>query len=212
MEKVANIFTPIKVTVTPDGGTVNPGDTVTIDTNVPATILYTLDGSAPRLLSSGTLRGDAPVEVVLTATTRLRYKAFDSRLLFKTNVTKTQETTFTVERVNPAEAFRDTNNFYRRLIAAIVDSNFYLTEGKWVLPTTALPFTYLFVNREPYVIHLRVLHNGIDLYSNFPILASGEWLEVPIFPVSGENIIEIQTARLGAALYDEAIYDESVYG
>lgn len=214
MEQVLNIFTSIRAVITPEGGNIAPGSAVVIDANVPATILYTLDGSEPRALAVGTAVAEAPVEIVIASSTRVRYKAFDSRPLFRSNATKTQEATFIVDRLNPAEAFRDTNNFYRRLLRSIVDSNFYLTEGRWVLPTSTRPFTYLFRNREPYFIRLRVLHNGVDVFSEFPSVSTGGVLEVPITPISGENRVEIQTAKIGSgspALYDEGLYDEDVY-
>jgi hypothetical protein len=212
MDKVSTVFTPITATVTPNGGLLNPGDEITVDTNVPAIVYYTLDGSAPRAGSFGTVRADAPFSVKLSVPARLRFKAFDSRPGRTTNQTKTQESNFTMTRHAPLESYRDTNNFYRRLIKSIVDQNFYLTEGKWVVPTSSTPFTYVFVNREPYSIYLRVLLNGIDVFTNFPIVGAAEAKEVPIRPLSGENNIEIQTNRAGfTALYDIGRYDIDTY-
>jgi len=227
MEKIINLFTPIKATIVPGGGTVNPGMVVVIDTNVPASVLYTLDGSDPKALAVGTFRADPPIEISVFVTTRVRFKAFDSRPAFRTNITKTQDALFEAfmppiydvslydapleGRNNPAESFRDTNYFYKRLVKSIVDENFYLTVGKWLLPISQRPFTYLFVNREPYPVRLRVLHNGIDIFPNYPFVLIDEAKEIPISPISGENTLEIQTSRGQVALYDSGIYDIDVY-
>jgi len=196
MDKVTTLYTPIKATITPNGGPVNAGSTVTIDTNVPATVVYTLDGSEPRLGFIGSFRADAPVDIELRVPARIRYRAFGSQIGRAFNQTRMQEASFTVVRNNPLEAYRDTSNVFRRLVRNIVDQNFYLTEGKWLVPTSSKPFTYAFVNREPYSILLRVLHNGIDVFQNFPVVAQNAMQEVPIRPTSGENTIEIQTEQV----------------
>jgi hypothetical protein len=212
MEKVLHIYAPIRGTISPAAGTLNPGDIVTIDTNIPATVVYTRDGSEPHLGAFGSLRADAPVEVELRVSTRIRFMAFDNRLGQETNATKTQEAMFEIVRKNPIEIFRDTTNFYRRLVKSIVDQNFYLTEGKWVVPVGSRPFTYVFVNREGFPILLRVLHNGVDVFNQFPIVGLNEAKEIPIRPISGENIIEVQTHRAGStALYDIGRYGVDTY-
>jgi hypothetical protein len=214
MTKVTTLFTPIVATVTPNGGTLTPGDSIVIDTNVPAVVYYTIDGSEPRAGSFGTKKGDAPITLELRVPTRLRFKAFDSRPGRATNQTKTLEATFDIARSNPLEVYRDTNHFFKKITKAIVDQNFYLTEGKWLVPTSSSPFTYLFVNREPYSIFLRVLHNGVDVYPglNPPLVGAGQSKEVPLRPQSGENRIEIQTNRAGfTALYDSGRYDIDTY-
>lgn len=214
MTKVTTLFTPIVATVTPGSGMLTPGDSVVVDTNVPAIVYYTIDGSEPRAGSFGTKKTDAPLTLELRVPTRLRFKAFDSRPGFATNQTKTLEANFDMNRTTPLESYRDTNHFFRKIITAIVDQNFYLTEGKWVVPTSSRPFTYLFVNREPYSVYLRVLHNGVDVYPglNPPIVGSGQAKEVPIRPQSGENRIEVQTNRAGfTALYDIGRYDIDTY-
>jgi hypothetical protein len=212
MSKVVNLYTPITATIMPNGGNLNPGDVVTIDTNVPATVIYTIDGSEPRIGSFGTSRGDAPVEIELRVPARVRFRAVDSRLGRFMNATKTLEAAFAMERNNPVEAFRDTANFFRRLSAAIVDQNFYLTEGKWLVPVAGRPYTYVYVNREPFPIRLRVIHNGVDMFNVFPIVGPEQAKEVPIRPISGENTIEVQTERAGStALYDIGRYDIDTY-
>ena len=212
MEHVLHLFTPIKATITPNGGTLSPGDVATIDTNVPAVVLFTLDGSDPKLGAFGTRRGESPVEIELRVSTRVRFKAFDTRLGFSYNVSRTREAFFTVPRSNPAESFRSTEHFYNRLIRSVVDDNFYLTEGVWTVPVAGRPYTYVFVNREGFPIRLRVLHNGIDLFTNFPIVGTGQFIEVPIRPISGENTVVVQTQRAGVtALYDLGRYDIDVY-
>lgn len=212
MDHVTTVFTPITASVTPNGGTLNPGATVTVDTNVPAVVYYTLDGSAPRAGSFGTQRAETPFSFPLYVASRLRLKAFDSRAGRTTNQTKTMSVEFAMTRHAPLEAYRDSDNFFRRFIKTVVDQNFYLTEGKWVVPTSSTPFTYVFVNREPYSVYLRVLHNGIDVFTNFPIVGVAEAKEVPIRPLSGENNIEIQTNRAGfTALYDIGRYDIDTY-
>jgi hypothetical protein len=212
MNKVVNLFTPISAEITPDGGTLSAGDFVTIDTNVPAVVLYTIDGSEPKVGGMGTFRGDAPVQFELRVSARVRFKAIDSRLGRSTNQTKTQEASFTIERNNPVEEFRDTAHFFRRLVKSIVDQNFYLTEGKWLVPTSSRAYTYAFVNREGFPVRLRVLHNGIDIFTQFPIVGANQLKEVPIRPMSGENVLEIQTQRAGStALYDIGLYDIDTY-
>jgi hypothetical protein len=212
MEKVLNMYAPIRTEVSPEGGEIDVGTVVTIDTNIPATVAYTLDGSEPHLGAFGTFRADAPVEIELKVPARVRFKAFDSRVGQATNTTKTQEATFSMARTNAAEAFRDTAHFFRRLNALIVDENFYLTEGRWLLPVAGRPFTYVFVNREAFPVQLRVLHNGVDVFNNFPIVGVNQAKEVPIRPVSGENTIEVQTHRGGStALYDIGRYDIDTY-
>lgn len=212
MAYVTTLFTPIVVTVTPEEGEVTGGTKVTIDANVPATLIYTLDGSEPRFGAVGTKRADVPLELEMRVTTRVRFKAFDSRKGKAFNATKTLERTYTVSRTNPAESFRDTNNFYSRLYRSIVDDNFYLTEGKWLLPIGNRPFTYVFVNRQGYPILLRVLHNGVDIYSTFPVVGVDELKEVPIRPTTGDNTIEIQTSRVGStALFDIGRFDIDVF-
>lgn len=212
MDKVVNLFTPIRSTITPNGGAVNPGAIVTIDTNVPATVLYSLDGSEPIRGALGTKSADTPVDIELRSTTRLRFKAFDNRVNNTTNQTKTQEATFTIARRNPLEPFRDTNQFFKKLVKSVVDENFY-TIGNWVVPfASGRPYTYLFVNREGFPIRLRVLHNGIDVFSQFPIVGPGQSKEVPLRPTLADNTIEIQTERAGAtALYDIGRYDIDTY-
>lgn len=213
MSKVVNLYTPIRAIVTPAGGAVDAGTKVTVDANIPASVIYTLDGSEPRMGSFGTLRADTPFEIEIRSTTRLRYKAFDSRQGKSSNATKVLEETFNVSRTNPAESFRDTDHFYRRLVKSMVDENFYLTEGRWLLPVATRPYTYVFVNREHHAVYLRVLHNGVDVFSSFPIVGIGEAKEVPIRPTAGANTIEVQTNRGGnIALYDEGSgYDVDVY-
>lgn len=211
MEQVVNIYAPIEVSVTPNGGLLSPGDTVVIDTNVPATVLYTTDGSKPSALSLGTFRVDAPAEIPVYASTRLRFKAFDIRPLFQANISRTKEAFFSVPRTRPVEVFRDGNNFFRRLIRGIVDSNFYLTEGNWLVPVPNHPMTYLFINRESLTVRVRLLHNGVDVFSTFPLLGPDESLEFPITPTSGENTILVQTEQANVALYEDGLYDEDIY-
>jgi hypothetical protein len=212
MEKVLNLYTPIRAAITPNGGDLNPGDSVTIDTNVPATVVYTIDGSEPRLGSFGTFRADSPVSIELVTVARVRFKAFDNRVGRASNATKTQEADFNVIRTNPIEVLRDTAHFFKRLTKIMVDENFYLTEGNWLVSVGNLPYTFMFVNREGFPIRLRVLHNGIDVFSQFPIVGPGQSKEVPIRPVSGENTIEVQTQRGGTtALYDIGRYDIDTY-
>jgi hypothetical protein len=212
MEKVQALYTPIQATITPTGGALNPGDSVTIDTNVPATVVYTIDGSEPRLGSFGAVRTDAPVSIQLRTPARVRFKAFDNRVGRALNATKTQEASFAMTRRNPLEAFRDTAHFYRRLTKIMVDQNFYLTEGNWLVPVSSLAYTYVFVNRESFAVRLRVLHNGIDVFSQPPLVGAGQVAEVPIRPISGDNTIEVQTIRGShTALYDIGGYDIDTY-
>lgn len=208
---ISTLFTPIRATATP-AGTITGGSSVTIETNVPATVLYTLDGSEPRLNVEGTFRADAPVSIELRVSARLRFKAIDSRLGRANNQTKTREVRYVVTRNNPAEALRDTSHFYRRLLRSVVDSNFYLTAGRWLLPSSNRSYTYAYVNRESYPVRLRALHNGVDVFTTFPIVGINELKEIPIRPTSGENFIQIQTNRGGStALYDIGRYDIDTY-
>lgn len=212
MDKVLNMFTPIRAKITPNGGAMNPGSIVTIDTNVPATVVYSLDGSEPSIGNLGTFRADAPVSVELRVSARVRFFAFDNRSGQSFNVTRRAEATFTIDRTNPLESFRDTSFFFRKLVTNIVDENFYLTEGRWLVPTSSFPFTYDFVNRQPFPVFLRVIHNGVDIFSNFPVVGVNESKEVTIRPISGDNTIEIQTEQAGqTALYDIGRYDVDVY-
>jgi len=212
MDKVTNAFTPIRAAITPDGGILNPGDTVTIDTNVPATVLYTVDGSEPVKGSTGTKQGDAPVSIDLRVSARVRFKAADSRAGLSYNATKTQEATFDIARTNPVESLRDTAHFFRALVESIVDQNFYLTEGTWLVPVGSKPYTFVFLNQEAFPVRMRALHNGVDVFNIFPVVGPGQTKEIPIVATSGDNSIEIQTERAGSvALFDIGRFDIDVF-
>jgi len=212
MPYIIKNYTPIDVFVTPPGGNVSPGSSIKIDTNIPTTIFYTLDGTdIDEKNALSTFRAESPVEFTIYTNMLLSLKAYD-RSVEKKLESKTLKYTFIVNRINRMEDFRDTSFFYRKLVKSVVDQNFYLTEGKWVVPTSPKPQNYVFVNREPFPVYLRVLHNGVDVFSTFPVVGIDGYKDVPIVSVSGPNVIEIQTKRSGGTgLYDTALYDVDVY-
>jgi hypothetical protein len=196
MMKVQSLFVPVKVVASPlPSPSFEAGDEVVLDTNVPAFILYTLDGSIPQDGALGTFKQDAPVTIKISTTTVLKFKAIDNRLNQDFNQTKTQTLVYTVTRNNPAEIFRDNKHFFKKLDGAIVDHNFYVGGGKWVVPTSNTPYTYLFKNIEGFPVIVRLLQNGIDALntSSFPRLNPGDTIEFPVVSRSGDNNIEIQT-------------------
>lgn len=201
MAKVLTLYAPVKTTITPTPGTVARGTVVTIDTNVPATVFYTLDGSAPEEGEFGTFRGEAPVEIELGVSTTLRYKARDSRSGEETNATKTQKAVYAIVRNRALEDFRANRHFFLRLNRAIVDENFFIGPTDWVVPVSKGAMTLLFVNREPFTVRVRILQNGADiLQEEYPVLTSGGAYEFQVHPASGENDITVFAAKLGDPL------------
>lgn len=215
MAKIVNLFTPIEATISPISGTILfPEDMVTIDTNVPADILWTLDGSDPREGYATTFKGEAPIEIALSVSTIIKFKATDNRAGFSFNQTKTQKASYTVDRLNPIELFR-TNRFFVGLNRVIVDHNFYIGDPSagFLAPVSADPMTLVFVNREPFTVRVRVKHNGIDIFTDvFPVVVTNGSLEIPLLPFSGDNQISIETQNvLEGALSDTALYDIGLY-
>lgn len=215
MPYVQTFFTPVRTTISPPPGTVGIGTTVTIDSNVSTKILYTIDGSAPEEGEPGTFSAFSPVLVTLFSTTKLRYKAIDARLGFEFNESRTSQAIYTITRNRSLEDFKHLH-FYLRLNRAIVDSGFYFGPDGWVVPVSERPMTYVFVNREPFPVYVRVLHNGADvIHEDFPLLTTGQAYEFLVSPISGDNEIVIQTNRLGSgqfALYEVGEYEVDVYG
>lgn len=198
MAKVQTIFLPVKATVTPlPSAAFKAGDEVTIDTNVPAFVLFTLDGSLPKEGEFGTFKEDAPFTIKISTTTTLRFKAVDNRLDKEFNQTKTQKLTYSVSRKNPSEIFRDNKHFFKKLDRAVVDHNFYIGGGDWTVPTSDKLYSYLFKNIEGFRIKVRLLHNGIDALnvSPFPEIEHNGTIEFFIPSRSGDNSIEVQTAK-----------------
>lgn len=206
---------PIRVTLTPSPGTVAPGTEVTFDANVASKILYTVDGSAPEEGEVGTYVAYTPFVVELRTSTTIRYKAFDSRVGFESNESRTLQAVYTVVRNNPIETYK-TNHFYLRLNRAIVDAGFYFGPEEWVVPVSKDPFSYVFVNREPFSVRVRLLHNGSDtITGRYPIVPPSGSHEFMITPVSGDNEVVIMVANVisgQVALYDIGEYDVDSYG
>lgn len=193
MAKVAFLFAPIVATVTPGAGALNPGTIVTIDTNVAARVLFTLDDSPPTEGAVGTTVADAPVEILLAIGATLKFQVIDSKR--EDNYTSIQSAVYTITRRNPLEVFRDAKHFYNRLRAAIVDHNFYVGDG-WTVPKSEVPYTYLFRNPESIKVRTRVLHNGRDTRTDgFPILDPKAAAEFSMVIQASENLVEIQTAE-----------------
>lgn len=191
MAKLTSLFAPIVATVTPGAGVVSPGRVITIDTNVAARVLYTLDGSLPADGAVGTHQADAPVGIVLAIATTLKFQAIDSKR--PDNYTSVQSVVFKMTRRNPLETFRDGKHFYNRLRAATVDHNFYVGDG-WTVPKSEVPYTYLFRNPESIKVLTRVLHNGRDTRTDgFPMLDPKAAAEFAMVVRASENLIEIQT-------------------
>lgn len=215
MSYVETLFTPVRTTISPDSGDLPIGATVTIDSNVPTLIYYTLDGSAPEEGEIGTFSGFSPVSISLYTSTKIRYKALDSRAGFEGNESRTLSAEYNILRNRPLEDFK-TRHFYLRLNRAIVDAGFYFGPEGWVVPVSERPMTYVFVNRESFPVHVRLLHNGADVVrEDFPLLATGESYEFLLTPTSGDNEIVIQTSRLGSGefmMYDVGQYDVDTYG
>ena len=67
--------TPPRTTVSPDPGPFNDRVTVTLTSDLPATVYYTTDGSDPAVEGPARKSGTSPVGLELTATTTLRYSA-----------------------------------------------------------------------------------------------------------------------------------------
>lgn len=194
MAKLITLFSPITLTFT-ENTNIDPGTIIQLDTNVNDTlILWTLDGSLPINGNFGTFQQEPPVNITIFSTTRVRARAFKRTLPDLT--TKTLERTYIVTRTQPAEQFKTTERFFRKMVDSIVDGNFYHKEG-WVAPTSEKPLTYIFVNREPFKVRVNFLHNGIRFReTSFPILDPGASFEFPIFPVSGDNDIAIETSQV----------------
>lgn len=210
-DKVQTLFTPISVFVTPPSGTVPPGAVVTIDTNVPARVYYTVDSTEPVDGGISTRFADAPVSVPIYTTSLLKCRAVDLRPGY-VQESRTVSTLYTVERKNPLESFRDGLYHYNRLVRSIVDHNFYFTEYKWIVPVSSRPFTYAFVNRNPYPVYVRAVHNGVDLFTQLPNVGAGQAYEIPIRPIRGENVLLIGTSISGGTgIYDVSLYDVDVY-
>lgn len=195
MSKLATLFSPIDLTFS-DGTTIDPGTIIQLDTNIEDTlVLWTLDGSLPIEGNFGTFRAEPPIDITLSVTTRVRARAFKRTKLELT--TKTLEKTYTIVRSRiPMEQFRTTERFYQKMVDSIVDHNFYGKEG-WVVPPSEKSLTYLYVNREPFIVRVNFLHNGVQFKeTDFPVVEPGKSYEFPVFPTSGENIIEIQTSQV----------------
>lgn len=191
--KLATLNTDIVLSASVPSGTITGGTTVTFDTNVPALLLWTFDGSKPTRGRSGTAFGDAPADIVITDTTNLRIQAIETRPGRYRHKTPILEYNYTVQRKNtPSEQFKNKSRYYILLKDEIVDHNFYVEEG-WTVPVSTIPFSYLAFNPESRTVKMRVLHNGVDLAPSFPTVGPNGVLEVLIYPVSGENLIEIQT-------------------
>lgn len=200
MAYVETLYLPVKATVTPQpSSTFAAGDDITIDTNIPAFILYTTDGSLPIEGEFGTTKLDAPVTIRIATTTTIRYKAVDNRLDKGFNQTKTQKLTYTVTRHNPAEAFRDNKHFFKKLDDSVVDHNFFIG-GDWTVPASEIRYSYLYKNEEGFKTRVRLLHNGIDSQNvtenNYPQLNAGQTIEFYMPSRSGDNSIEIQTSKV----------------
>lgn len=195
MSKLATLFSSIDLTFS-DGTTIDPGTIIQLDTNIEDTlVLWTLDGSLPIEGNFGTFRAEPPIDITLSVTTRVRARAFKRTKLELT--TKTLEKTYTIVRSRiPMEQFRTTERFYQKMVDSIVDHNFYGKEG-WVVPPSEKSLTYLYVNREPFIVRVNFLHNGVQFKeTDFPVVEPGKSYEFPVFPTSGENIIEIQTSQV----------------
>lgn len=195
MSKIVTLFTHIDLTFS-DGETVDPGTVVRLDTNVEDTlVLWTLDGSLPIDGNFGTFRAEPPIDITLAVTTRIRARAF--KRTKPEHTTKTLEKTYTIVRSRtPMEQFRTTERFYQKMVDSIVDQNFYGKDG-WVVPPSGKSLTYLYVNREPFIVRVNFLHNGVRFKeTDFPVIEPGRSFEFPVFPVSGDNVIEIQTSQV----------------
>lgn len=191
MPKLASLYAPLVATVTPGAGTLTPGQTVTIDTNLEATVLYTLDGSRPEVGAVGTKAAVAPAEIVMAVSATLKYQAFSNQR--PTNMTKMRAISYTVPRTRPLEEFRDRKHFLRALLAAIVDHNFFSGDG-WTAPKAIRPFTYLVKNIESIRVRVRVLHNGRETRTDgYPTLDPGQAAEFGMQIQATENMIEVQT-------------------
>lgn len=206
--KVESLFTPIRATVSPDGGDVLPGDFATIDTNIPANIVYTLDGTLPRKGAIGTTTVEAPAIIELKTPTSITFYAYDSRAGKSSNRTRTRRVVFTMDREHTVEEFKINKHFFKRLVGSIVDSNFYNTD-RWVVPISTQPYSYLFINRSVESRQVRLLHNGIDILSTFPVVASQGFFEFNVQPISGANSLVVQARSLSDALSSETlVWDE----
>lgn len=195
MPKIESLYAPVELTFT-TGGATNPGTVIRLDTNIDDTIvLWTLDGSLPVEGNFGTFFGEPPIDIEIKTTTRVRARAYDRTK--PNNTTKTLEQTYTVTRTETEmESFNTTERFHRKLVSSVVDLNFYKKEG-WVVPTSENPLYYVFVNNEKFSVAVNFIHNGV-YYSvdSFPELAIGESFEFPVLPSSGDNTIEIETAKV----------------
>jgi hypothetical protein len=194
MAKLTSLFAPVKATVSPGAGTLRPGMIVTIDTNVPARVHFTLDDSIPTEGAVGTTSADAPVEIVMAISATLKFQAVDSAR--PNNYTKIQSFDYVIARNNPLEVFRDGKHFFNLLRTDIVDENFFAAVASvgWTVPKSAKPYTFLFRNPESIKVLTRVLHNGRDTRTDgFPTLDVGGAAEFPMVIRGSENVIEIQT-------------------
>lgn len=202
----------MSVQITPPSGTVPPGTFVTIDTNVPSSVVYyTTDRSDPLETNPLVHVGDAPITFPVVTDTIVRYRAVDRRAQYAQQ-SRTYSAQYSVSRKNPLESFRDTAHSYRILIRSIVDSNFYQTENSWITPVGDKVYTYAFVNREPFPVYIRATHNGIDVFTLPVYVGVGQTYEIPILPAKGLNVIVIGTKRAaGTGIYDVSLYDIDVY-
>lgn len=164
---------------------------LTITTDVPATIYYTLDGGDIADGYFWTERGDAPLSIHLVSSTIVTFKAVDSRPNMEWNESRTYRTKITVERKEPAVEQFKKKHFFQRLSNAIVDHNFYAGDERWTVPVGSTTYYYAWKNIYPRTVLVRCLHNGMEVEPPKNVEANAS-VEFPIFPASGNNDIEIQ--------------------
>lgn len=193
MSKVTTLFAPVVPTITPPAGALSLGKAVTIDANIAARILYTLDGSLPEEDEFGTIEAEAPVTIYPAFSCTIRYRAI--ALDQDDNYSKTKSAVFTVARNNPAEIFRDGKHFHRRLLDVTVDDNFFTYAKSWTVPKSSTPYTYLVRNPETIPVRVRLLHNGVDTRAGlpYPTLQPGAATEFGMVVSATSNLVEIQT-------------------
>lgn len=195
MAQVQTLYTAVRVSASIAPGTVAAGSVVTFSTNVPADLIWTLDGSRPRKGRIGTFFGESPVTVMVPQSMTIQMQANDNRPGRLSNKTAVLSFAYTVARSREAlETFKTTKRYFQILKEITVDHNFYSEEG-WTVPVSSIPLSYLAQNPESRTVKMRVLHNGVDLTSttNFPTVGPNGALEVFVLPVSGGNNIVIQT-------------------
>jgi hypothetical protein len=204
MALIQYLYAPIVVSTDTPTGQVPPGTIVTISSNVPATALYTLDGSRPISGQPGTFSAPFPFSLQIDVSTVISVRAF--RASDPTKISNTTQFAYTVSRVAPLEVFRDTFRMFKLLQRYVVDYNFYLGGGLWTvpqMPTTAntQPYTMVVRNPESKPVIARVLLNGTEVtpgpnYPSIPPLGS---IVVPVPFTSPHNVVVVETdATIGS--------------